>query len=145
RLPGKPATGNAEHRRYRPTEAAIFMKPAIVRRLLRLYPGKWRNEYGAELEELLFAVPLGPSVICNVVWNALGQQIRDLHPTVRRITLAIGSLYAVSLVVSIPLWRLISIRMTDALAQSGRLPRLAQARPFEGFVILFLLLAPLVT
>jgi hypothetical protein len=39
------------------------MKRRIIQKLLRFYPTKWRKEYGAEFEDLLFAEPLQPAVI----------------------------------------------------------------------------------
>jgi hypothetical protein len=77
------------------------MKRRIIHKLLRLYPPKWRNEYGAELEDLLLAEPLRPAVTLNVIWNALRQQVRiSNHPPsavrfvafVLRVSFAFGAL-----------------------------------------------------
>jgi hypothetical protein len=57
------------------------MKGSVIQKLLRLYPAKWRNEYGAELQDLLEREPLRFTVVLNVVSSALRQQLRfSNHP-----------------------------------------------------------------
>ena len=42
--------------------------------LVRLYPERWRREYGTEFVELLAVRPLGPRAVADVLWNAVRQQ-----------------------------------------------------------------------
>jgi Sec-independent protein secretion pathway component TatC len=127
------------------------VKRSAIQRLLLLYPAKWRNEYGAELEDLLLTERLRFIVVLNVVWSALRQQVRiSNHPAglVRSLALmsgGVGAVFVLSMILSVPLWRLILLPMAEALAQSGRPPRLIQEKPFEGFAILWLGLPLLVT
>ena len=127
------------------------MKRSVVQGLLLLYPAKWRNEYGAELEDLLLAERLRFTVVLNVVASALRQQVRSSnHPAglVRSLVLmtrGVGAIFVLSMILSVPLWRLIVMPMVEALAQSGRPPRLIQDKPLEGFAILWLGLPLLVT
>jgi hypothetical protein len=68
------------------------VKRRIIQKLLRLYPSRWREEYGTELEDLLLAEPLQPAVVLNVIANALRQQVRiSNHPpsAVRFLTFAL--------------------------------------------------------
>ena len=68
------------------------MKRRIIQKLLRLYPPQWRDEYGTELEGLLLAEPLQPTVVLNVVASALREQGRiSNHPpsAVRFLTFAL--------------------------------------------------------
>ena len=78
------------------------MKRRIIQKLLRLYPSRWRDEYGTELEDLLLAEPLQPAVVLNVIANALRQQARFAnHPPsavrfltfVLRVSFAIGAFF----------------------------------------------------
>jgi hypothetical protein len=39
----------------------------VVTALLRLYPAAWRNEYGAELTDILLTGPLSARVIGDVI------------------------------------------------------------------------------
>jgi hypothetical protein len=77
------------------------VKRRIIQKLLRLYPPQWRDEYGAELEDLLLAEPLQPALVLNVIANALRQQVRiSNHPPsavrfltfVLRVSFAFGAL-----------------------------------------------------
>ena len=54
------------------------LKSWLVTALVRLYPSHWRAEYGAELEDLLLARPMGVHAIADVVWNGLRQRVRSL-------------------------------------------------------------------
>ena len=56
------------------------MKHLFVTMLLRLYPKRWRSEYGPELSGVLLSRPLGVRVILNVLGSALWQQGRDGEP-----------------------------------------------------------------
>ena len=55
------------------------MKTTLVALLLRLYPKAWRNEYGAELADVLRARPLTLSICGNVVASAIWQRIRGVQ------------------------------------------------------------------
>jgi hypothetical protein len=52
------------------------MRTRIVSWLLRLYPTVWRNEYGAELADMLRARPLTAGVCSDVVFSAMWQRAR---------------------------------------------------------------------
>jgi hypothetical protein len=56
------------------------VKRAIVAGLIRLYPSRWRAEYGEELAEVLMRRPLGPGAVLNVAANAGWQQLRTQEP-----------------------------------------------------------------
>lgn len=49
------------------------MKRRVVAGLVRLYPSRWRAEYGEELAEILLRRPLGFATVVNVVSGALRQ------------------------------------------------------------------------
>ena len=51
----------------------------VVSALLRIYPPRWRNEYGAELSHLLLMRPLSVAVSVNVLWNGARQRVRSLE------------------------------------------------------------------
>ena len=127
------------------------MKGSVIRTLLRLYPAKWRNEYGAELQDLLHREPLRLTVVLNVASSALRQQLRfSNHPaglagTLALMTAGVGTVFFFSMMLSAPLWTLITLPMTEALRQSGLPPRLIQNKPFESFAIIWLELPLLVT
>lgn len=127
------------------------MKRSVIQRLLLLYPAKWRNEYGAELEDLLVAERLRFTVVLNVVASALRQQVRiSNHPAglIRSLALmtgGVGAVFVLSIILSPPLWTLIVLPMRDALTQSGRPPMLIQDKPWESFAIIWLGLPLLVT
>jgi len=48
----------------------------IVASLLRVYPARWRAEYGAELTHVLLSRPLSLPVAVDVVWSGLRQRAR---------------------------------------------------------------------
>ena len=52
----------------------------LVRSLLRLYPSRWRAEYGEELEAMLCSEPLTSSVIVDVLLSAARQHLRCDEP-----------------------------------------------------------------
>jgi len=56
------------------------IKRKIVEALVRLYPARWRREYGAEFADVVAARPLGPRAVLDIVWNALRQQGRLGEP-----------------------------------------------------------------
>lgn len=56
------------------------MKARLVKALIRLYPSRWRAEYGEELGEILMQRPLGTGAVLNVVCNAIWQQLRMQEP-----------------------------------------------------------------
>jgi len=51
------------------------MKPAVARLLIRLYPRRWRDRYGAEFEAFLQAGDSGFRASCNVLGSALGEHM----------------------------------------------------------------------
>ena len=52
----------------------------IIAALMRLYPASWRDEFGAELQDLLLARPLTFAIACNVLWSGLRQRGRATEP-----------------------------------------------------------------
>jgi len=56
------------------------MKRHLIAFLLRLYPARWRSEYGAEFAGVLAARPLTAGEFCNVAMNAAWQQLRLQEP-----------------------------------------------------------------
>jgi hypothetical protein len=114
------------------------MKESVIQKLLRLYPAKWRNEYGAELQDLLHREPLRLTVVLNVASSALRQQLRlSNHPAglagaLARMTAGVAAIFVLSMILSPPLWRLISVPMAKSLSQSGLPSRLIQNKPFEN-------------
>jgi hypothetical protein len=52
----------------------------VVTALLRIYPAAWRNEYGAELTDILMAAPLNARVIGDVIRSGLWQRARTARP-----------------------------------------------------------------
>ena len=127
------------------------MKESVIQKLLRLYPAKWRNEYGVELQDLLHREPLRLTVVLNVGSSALRQQLRlSNHPAglagaLARMTAGVAAIFVLSMILSPPLWRLISVPMAESLSQSGLPSRLIQNKPFETFAIIWLGLPLLVT
>jgi hypothetical protein len=57
------------------------IRGSLVAGLVRLYPAAWRDEYGAELTDLLLARPLGPLVIADVLWNGLRLRAQSAAPS----------------------------------------------------------------
>jgi hypothetical protein len=55
------------------------MKAKLVTLLMRLYPKSWRNEYGAELADMLRARPMTAGVCSDVVLSALWQRTRAIE------------------------------------------------------------------
>jgi hypothetical protein len=56
------------------------MKRLLVSALIRLYPARWRAEYGAEFQEVLLRRPIGAREFLNVVGSAMWQQCRGGEP-----------------------------------------------------------------
>jgi hypothetical protein len=56
------------------------MKRLIVAGLVRLYPSRWRAEYGEELADVLMRRPLGAATIANVAVSGAWQQVRLQEP-----------------------------------------------------------------
>jgi hypothetical protein len=52
----------------------------LIAAFLRVYPVSWRQEYGAELEDVLLARPLTAGIVVNVLWNGLRQRVRATEP-----------------------------------------------------------------
>jgi hypothetical protein len=55
----------------------MTMKPWLVATLVRLFPARWRAEYGSELEQLLLTRPLTAHTILDVSCSGLRQRIRS--------------------------------------------------------------------
>ena len=51
------------------------MNPRLARLLTRMYPGLWRERYGAEFKELLETGRGGFRTVANVVWSGLHERI----------------------------------------------------------------------
>lgn len=49
------------------------MKRRVIAGLVRLYPSRWRAEYGEELADVLMRRPLGVGAVANVVAGAVRQ------------------------------------------------------------------------
>lgn len=62
-----------------------------MRRLLRLYPRRWRARYGDEFALVLRGTPPGPGTVLDVLRGALDAHVRELRPgpLVRRALLAV--------------------------------------------------------
>ncbi len=56
------------------------MKRVLVAGLVRLYPSRWRDEYGEELADVLMRRPLGLGGVLNVAASAGWQQLRLQEP-----------------------------------------------------------------
>jgi hypothetical protein len=52
----------------------------VARALLRLYPSAWRNQYGAELADLLETHDLPIGSVVDIVRGALWQRLRTISP-----------------------------------------------------------------
>lgn len=59
----------------------------IVSAMLRVYPTAWRQEYGAELADVLSQRPLTAGTVADVLWNGAGQRLRYTEPAARMGTL----------------------------------------------------------
>ena len=66
--------------------------------LLRLYPKRWRREYGAELLDLVLARPLRLGAMSDLAWNGLRQRGRDATPST---ILGLASMLAVASGISV--------------------------------------------
>ena len=51
------------------------MNPKLAALLIRLYPRKWRERYGAEFKELLESGPGGAGTLANVIWSGFCERI----------------------------------------------------------------------
>jgi len=49
----------------------------MIRRLLRLYPRRWRDRYGDELEELVESLGLTPTNAFDLIGNAFSERMRS--------------------------------------------------------------------
>jgi hypothetical protein len=56
------------------------MRTRTIALLLRLYPAKWRAEYGQELESILSARPVTWAVIADAIWSATVERARTAEP-----------------------------------------------------------------
>jgi len=53
------------------------MTDALIAALLYLYPPRWRQEYGEELQDLLRQRPLRIGGVADVAWNGIRQRLHD--------------------------------------------------------------------
>ena len=53
----------------------------IASLLLRLYPRRWRREYGAELRDLVLVRPFTIRAMLDLAWNGVRQRGRDAAPS----------------------------------------------------------------
>jgi len=65
----------------------------IASTFLRLYPKRWRREYGAELLDVVLARPLTIRAVADLAWNGLRQRGRNAEPST---ILGLASMVAVS-------------------------------------------------
>ena len=73
------------------------MKRTLVSWLMRLYPRAWRQEYGAELADMLRARPLTARVCGDIVLSALWQRLRAIQaPTWVGIVLMFSMIAAIA-------------------------------------------------
>lgn len=56
------------------------LKRQVVSALVRLYPSRWRREYGLELADVLVNRRLGVTAVLDVLWNSVRQQLRWGEP-----------------------------------------------------------------
>jgi hypothetical protein len=63
------------------------MKPGVARLLVRLYPSRWRDRFGDELQDLLEAEQFGFGVVIDVLGAAAREQLIAIA---RRRTLAMA-------------------------------------------------------
>ena len=75
---GHAASGS---RRLAEAETSMSIRHRVVAALLRLYPSAWRNEYGAELTDILLTGPFGARVIGDVIRSGLWQRVRSTQPS----------------------------------------------------------------
>jgi hypothetical protein len=54
------------------------VKRWFVHSLVGIYPASWRQEYGAELTDVLMADPLSVAIVSDVVWSGARQRLRSL-------------------------------------------------------------------
>jgi Sec-independent protein secretion pathway component TatC len=116
------------------------MNHRILAWLLRCYPSGWRSEYGAEMEDLLRGEPLSLSRICNVLWSALRERVRQ--PTARFAisSLLIGTgIFVLSVLCSHFLWRLVAAPVAQVLRdQRIDPPILVATSPWEQVLVIWL-------
>jgi Sec-independent protein secretion pathway component TatC len=127
------------------------MRRLLVRGLLRLFPTKWRKEYGEEFEDLLMMQPLRLRSFANVAWSGLQQQLRITnHPLsiVRCLVLMAGvtvAIYVVIIVFAFDLWRMFSAPAYEAFRSSGNQPVFVQVAPSDTVKIVWFELPALIT
>lgn len=116
------------------------MNHRILAWMLRCYPSSWRSEYGAEMEDLLRREPLSPSSICNVLWGALREQVRQ--PTARFAISSVlvgAGLFVFSVLCSHLLWRLVAAPVAQVLRdQKIDPPILIATSPWEQALVIWL-------
>ena len=59
----------------------MSIRQRLVTALLRIYPFKWRCEYGSELSDLLLKQPLDVGIAADVFWNGLRQRAGSFDPS----------------------------------------------------------------
>jgi hypothetical protein len=58
----------------------MSLKTRVVNGLLRLYPARWREEYGPELSEILLTRPLNARTIFDVAFSGVRERVRNPQP-----------------------------------------------------------------
>lgn len=56
------------------------MRRSIASLLVKVYPPKWREEYGPELAGVLAERPIGRRDMADVVWNGVVRRLREDEP-----------------------------------------------------------------
>lgn len=116
------------------------IKHRLIAALIRLYPARWREEYGAELSGVLLAEPIGPGTIIDVVWNGCGQRLRSLELA------TIFGLAAMLMVLVAFAWNIMAppsygSRWTTLLEPSGMTFPTITVRPFVSELYVLFLVA----
>jgi Sec-independent protein secretion pathway component TatC len=112
------------------------MNRRIIPWLLRWYPAKWRAEYGSELADLIGQQPLRLATVCNVLWNALKERARQ---PMARALLGSGFVFFLAMVLSDPLWRLVSSPVIVVLRYQGtQPPNMVAVTPWEQLEVIYL-------
>jgi putative ABC transport system permease protein len=135
------------------------MSPGLVRRLLRLYPKRWRERYGEEFGALLETQPPSVGAVADVVtaamvarvralieavqpgggaWNALGQELRYAARGIKRqpgFTTAVVATLAIGIGANAAMFDIVDrmlFRPPPFLRESDRVHRAYLARVVGG-------------
>lgn len=114
------------------------MNPRFSSWLLKLYPLRWRAEYGKELQAILSQQPFRVAIVFDVLRSAITEQLRRpvLRFLVSLLSLSAALFLLTSLVFAEPLWRLINAPVQEILRnQKLSPPYLVADRPWEAFEV----------